>query len=125
MAPCYRNTRTLTLVRTLCRAVQRVENNVAHIIAESGLSGSEFDAVMALGNREFVRMGDLATSMLTSAPNITRIVKLLEGKGLAERVRNPECDRETLARLTPEGVAVLKPSIPRFTKARKPPSTPA
>lgn len=119
MTRSYRNTPPITLLRNLVRAHESVTRRAAARLDRHGLHPSEFDVVMALGNTEGKRMCDLAASMLTSAPNVTRLVKTLEEKGLVERQRNPESDREVVARLTKQGEALFEQAYPaayRFWK---------
>lgn len=112
MTKSYRDTLPITLLRNLVRAHQGVFERAAGGIDRHGLQPSEFDLVMALGNTAGMRMCDLASRMLTSAPNVTRIVKAVEAKGLVERARNPASDREVVARLTAAGERIFTAAYP-------------
>lgn len=72
----------------------------------------EFDLLSALGNTEGMRMKDLADVMITTAPNLTRVCDAMEAKGLVERRRSPQSDREVVARLTPEGQKLFEELFP-------------
>jgi DNA-binding MarR family transcriptional regulator len=109
----YRDTPTLGLLRTLVRASQQLQTWMNENAAAYGLSSSEFDLVMTLGNTEGLRMCDAATRMLTSAPNLTRVAKRLEERGLVERQRSPDSDREVIIRLTSPGNDLFVAAYPR------------
>ena len=58
-------------------------------------------------------MSDLATKMVVSAANVTRVAQSLAAKGLVVRQRAEHSDREVLARLTPDGEALFQKHFPR------------
>lgn len=99
------------------RAHQRVSMQAQTMIEPFGLPAGEFDVVMTLGNTAGLRMCDLAARMLTSAPNVTRLVKSLEARGLVERRRNPDSEREVIATLTTKGEAVFREAYPQVYAA--------
>ena len=91
-------------LRLLLRAQARiVEDHRRHLEAKHELLMTEFDMIAALGNTKGLRMGELASAMITSPGNVTRVAQALEKRGLVERKRAPHSDREVLARLTPAG----------------------
>lgn len=108
----YRNTPAITILRNVHRASQALLDHVAPLLAASGLPASEIDAIFTLGNTKGLRMSDIAARMLTTAPNVTRVIKNLEIKGLVIRTPNPKSDRETIAKLTPAGKAVFAQYYP-------------
>lgn len=112
MPPSLRDSRTLSLLRALHRAMRAVDAADEAGIAAYGLQHSEFDVVMTLGNTSGLRMSDLAARMLASPPNVTRIVKRLESLGLVRRDRGERSDREVIARLTPEGERLFARAYP-------------
>ncbi len=112
MVKSERNSRPITLLRTLVRAYQTTKGHDSSLVAKLGISASEFDIIATLGNTDGLRMCDLASKTLMSAPNITRVVKKLEESRLVERTRAVTSDREVLARLTPAGERVFDESYP-------------
>ena len=52
--------------------------------------------------------GDIAQRMLDRAPDITRIVDRLEAKGLVERDRGGDDRRQSITRITAEGLRILE-----------------
>jgi DNA-binding MarR family transcriptional regulator len=104
------------IFRELLRADAWVSQQVrAFTEKEVGLGLSEFDMIVELGNQPGVRMSDLATKMVVSPANVTRVAQSLSEKGLVTRQRAEHSDREVLARLTPEGEALFKRWFPVAT----------
>lgn len=113
MSESYRSTVTLHLLRALQRGWRSMDATAGSYAASLGLHSSEMDVVFTLGNTEGLRMGDLAARMLTSPPNVTRIAKRLEERGLVRREKNESSEREVLAHLTPQGVALFEEAYPQ------------
>lgn len=86
-----------------------------YVEAESGLSVSEFDMLIELGNQPGTRMSDLAAKMVVSAANVTRVAQSLATQGLLVKERSPQSEREVLARLTPQGQAMFEKYFPKAT----------
>ncbi len=95
------------------RALQGIGNDVAE---RNGLYIGEMDAIVTLGRAGGMRMGDMARAMLVSAPNATRIVKQLEGRGLAQRGRSSTSDREVIVRLTAKGEEAYQGCLPQLQR---------
>jgi MarR family transcriptional regulator, 2-MHQ and catechol-resistance regulon repressor len=68
-----------------------------------GLTAPEFDLLVTLGVDQPLRMCELAERSLKTRSHTTQVAKCLEARGLVERQRSPESDREVLASLTAEG----------------------
>ena len=112
MPRSHRDSRALSLLRELHRAYRRVQAADVAFLKRYGLRQGDFDVIATLGNTEGLRMSDLAARMLTSAPNVTRMVKRLEAEGFVTRVRGELSDREVVARLTERGEAVFAEVYP-------------
>ncbi len=94
----------MRVFRSLLGAHARITDLLrSHLARQFGLTMSEFDMLSELGNQTGMRMSDLATRLITSPANITRVAQALEAKGFVERRRAEHSDREVLARLTPAG----------------------
>ncbi len=87
----------------------------AYVEAESGLGVSELDMLIELGNQPGMRMSDLASRMVVSAANVTRVAQSLAARGLLVKERSPQSEREVLARLTPQGQAMFEKYFPKVT----------
>ena len=108
----YRNTPPISALRGVMRAHRTLLDENAEAIRHYGLPSGELDAVLALGNTSGLRMCELAAGMLTTPANVTRVVKALEGKGLATRTRSPRSDRDVIARLSPQGEELFERAYP-------------
>jgi len=113
----------IRMLRALSIAAEAFRESHRVFLEEGfGLSLSDFDVIATLGNTQGMRMKDIAAHMMTSssASNVTRVCTGLEKKGLVERQRSPESDREVLARLTPKGQALFEEiflRVAHFTRA--------
>ena len=82
---------------------------MADLGREHGLSTSEYFTLMHVSEAPEgrVRMGDLASSTALSLGAVTRVVKVLVGKGLLERRPSADDGRGYEAVLTPAGLSRL------------------
>lgn len=87
---------------------------IADLGREHGLSLSEFFALMHLSDTPEgrLRMGDLAAQTALSLGAVTRVVTLLEGKGLVDRVPSDADGRVHEAVLTDAGRVRLAEARP-------------
>lgn len=112
--PSVRDWPQVRVFRELLRADSWVQQRTRVFVeSEIGLTMTEFDMLAELGNQQGVRMSDLATKMVVSAANVTRVAQSLAAKGLVVRQRAEHSDREVLARLTPDGEALFQKHFPR------------
>lgn len=113
MAKSYRDTVPISMLRHLVRAHQNVFMWAETEMERADLPGSELDVLLTLGNTNGMRMCELAAKMLTSAPNVTRLVKCVESKGLVKRQRSTASERDVIARLTPKGEEIFADVYPK------------
>src|SRR5437868_15346552 len=102
----------MRLTRALVEAYERWREADFRQITSYGLHPSEFDVLVHLGVQQPQKMTELAERTLLTKSNCTRVMKCLERKGLAQRERGIESDREVLASLTPEGEALFRRVYP-------------
>ncbi len=78
--------------------------------AEHGLSLAEYEILVRLSESEGrqLRMAQLAGAMAHSRSRITHTVSRMEKQGLIQRCETPDDRRGVLARLTPQGWALLE-----------------
>jgi DNA-binding MarR family transcriptional regulator len=112
----------IRMLRALAIAHERFNDVHRVMLRRFGLSLSEFDVLAALGNTQGMRMKDIATHLMTSSSpsNVTRLCIGMEKRGLVERHRSEDSDREVIARLTPKGELIFKKlfaHIPRYSAA--------
>lgn len=112
MAKSHRDSVPISILRHLIRAARALERSGIETAAGFGLSGAEMNVIDSLGNTPGMRMGEVARRMLIAAPNVTRLVKRLEGRGLVRRERSSDSDREVIVRLTRRGEALFEKTYP-------------
>ena len=95
------------LLETHKRLTRELE---AHLEAEHGLSLSGFELLMRLARAEerTLRLTTLAQSAGLSLSRVSRILDTLQRRGLVERRADPDDTRAKNARLTPEGLDLLR-----------------
>jgi DNA-binding MarR family transcriptional regulator len=104
--PPVREWPAIRALRAIWRAQASITEKHRRFLAEHhALTVSEFDMIAELGNTEGLRMGALARKMITSPANVTRLATRLEKRGLVQRTRAPDSDREVVASLTAKGQA--------------------
>jgi DNA-binding MarR family transcriptional regulator len=108
-------------LRALLLAAERFRDVHKEFLDPLDLSLAEFDVMATLGNTQGMRMKDVAARMMTSSStsNVTRICIGLEKRGILERHRSPESDREVIAALTPRGEKMFQelfPKVAAFTR---------
>jgi DNA-binding MarR family transcriptional regulator len=102
--------------RELLRANARITQLTrAFTETETGLSLTEFDMIVELGNQTGMRMSDLAAKLVVSPANVTRLAQALNAKGFVVRERAEASDREVLARLSAKGQAFFERHFPKAT----------
>jgi len=62
---------------------------------------------------------EIARRMIHRAPDVTRMLDRLAGQGLVRRIRNPEDRRESVATITPAGLALLARVDPEVHAAQR------
>jgi len=72
------------------------------------LSATQYNVLrILLGTPEGLRGGEIASSMITRDPDITRLLDRLEKRGLISRSRDKKDRRTVIARITPGGRTLL------------------
>ena len=105
--------RALDAYVKLARAASSVERAVNDHLADAGLTPSQFGVLEALHHLGPLSQGVLARTILTSPGNLTTVLDKLEARGLLRRRRDHHDRRVVLARLTPDGEALVAELMPR------------
>jgi DNA-binding MarR family transcriptional regulator len=95
------------IIRELVRCYQAFQRVSDADIRRSGLTPSQFDIVVTLGNTPGLPFKELGSRTLITKGTLTGVVDRLEARGLVERTASPDDGRSTLVRLTPEGERVF------------------
>jgi DNA-binding MarR family transcriptional regulator len=102
----------MRLLRALVEAHGHVMKLDEVQIRTYGLASAEFDGLVTLGVDQPLRMCDLAQRSLLTKSHTTQVVKQLEAKGLVNRQRSRESEREVLVSLTPAGEELFQQVYP-------------
>lgn len=77
-------------------------------IRSLGLTGSQFDVIVTLGDTEGMTCKELSEKTLVTKGTLTGVLDRLETKGLVARVPSREDRRSIFIRLTPKGGALFE-----------------
>ena len=104
LTPCLEEVAYLELLRS----TDMLSRPLAQVLKSDDLSSTQYNVLRILrGTPEGLLCGEIARRMITRDPDITRILDRLEKRGLIARSR-PDCDRRRmLARIQPDGLALL------------------
>lgn len=93
----------LPVVRALYECVREVERVANRHIESMGLTPSQFDVLVVLGDTHGMSCKELGTLSLISGGTLTPVVDRLMAKGLVERSKSEQDSRQTIVSLTPAG----------------------
>jgi DNA-binding MarR family transcriptional regulator len=96
------------VIRELARCYQAFQRVSDAHIRRTGLTPSQFDIVVTLGNTEGMTFKELGSRTLITKGTLTGVVDRLEARGLVERVASPVDARSTIVRLTRQGDRVFR-----------------
>jgi DNA-binding MarR family transcriptional regulator len=92
----------------LLRTTDMLSRPLAQLLKTEDLSATQYNVLRILrGTPEGLACGEVANRMITRDPDITRLLDRLEKRGLISRCREAKDRRTVLARITPEGLALL------------------
>src|SRR6516225_11715251 len=78
------------------------------VLKAEDLSATQYNVLRILrGAPEGLACGEIASRMITRDPDVTRLLDRLEKRGLISRWRETKDRRTVMARITPEGLALL------------------
>lgn len=102
----------ISTMRELVRAYQALIDYSDKHIRELNLTSSQFDVIATLGNKDGMKMTDLAEKTLVTKGTLTGIIDRLEKKGIVSRIVPPENRRSFTIVLTAEGEKVFNTVFP-------------
>ncbi len=102
----------MRLLRSLVESADALFARIEPEIRSYGLGMREFDCLVNLGVDQPLRMCDLAERTLSTKSHVTQVMKALEARGLVNRVRNRENEREVFVSLTPAGQELFERIYP-------------
>jgi DNA-binding MarR family transcriptional regulator len=104
-ADCPEEVAFLDLLRT-CDLLSR---GPAQVLKTEDLSATQYNVLRILrGSPDGLPCGEIGSRMITRDPDITRLLDRLEKRRLISRWRESSDRRVVMARVTPEGLKLLK-----------------
>lgn len=97
----------LAAVSALRSAVMRLSRRLRHQRVDESLSSTEMSVLGTLARCGSATPGELARKEHVQPPSMTRIVAMLEGKGLVRRDPHPEDRRQIVVSRTEQAEAML------------------
>lgn len=102
-------------------AADYVSTRLERVCADFGITRPQYNVLRILrgvhpGGHP---RGEIGARLLASAPDVTRLVDRLEGKGLVERVNVAEDRRLSMARITKKGLRFLEEIHPHIAREHK------
>src|SRR3954469_370206 len=100
----------LAAVNSLRAAVLRLSRRLRHQRVDETLSPTEMSVLATLARCGSATPGELARKEHVQPPSMTRIVAMLEAKGLVRREPHPEDRRQVVVSSTEQAAAMLDES---------------
>jgi DNA-binding MarR family transcriptional regulator len=92
----------------LMRTADILSRRPAQVLKTEDLSMTQYNVLRILrGAPDGLSCGEISNRMITRDPDITRLLDRLEKRGLISRSRETRDRRTVMARITPEGLALL------------------
>ena len=92
----------------LVRTADILSRGLIQVLKSEELSPTQYNVLRILrGSPEGLPCGEIAARMITRDPDITRLLDRLETRSLISRCRETEDRRMVMARITPDGLAIL------------------
>ncbi|HXT00142.1 MAG TPA: MarR family winged helix-turn-helix transcriptional regulator [Elusimicrobiota bacterium] len=108
--------RALNAFIALSRAADSVESRTHAVMAEEGLTESQFGVLEALHHLGPLCAAELAKKVLRSKGNLTLVIANLERDGLARRTTREEDRRYRTVELTRKGRTLMEKTFPRHAR---------
>src|SRR5580698_1451141 len=92
----------------LLRTTDQLSRPVAQLLKTEDLSATQYNVLRILrGSPDGLACGEIGSRMITRDPDIARLLDRLEKRALISRSRESKDRRLVLARIEPEGLALL------------------
>jgi DNA-binding MarR family transcriptional regulator len=92
----------------LLRTTDMLSRGLVQVLKTEGVSATQYNVLRILrGAPGGLACGEIARRMITRDPDITRLLDRLEKRALISRWREARDRRTVMARITPQGLALL------------------
>lgn len=94
---------------SMLRTVERLSRGVAETLAGAELTPTQYNALRILrgAGSEGLSCREIGERMVTTVPDVTRLLDRLEARGLISRERPAHNRRQVITRVTDEGLRLL------------------
>ena len=89
------------------------------ILSPTGLKATQISLLMVVAAKGPVRIGDLASSLVTDSTSVSRTIRPLVAKNLLRVGRDPSDGRIRMIHLTSEGQQLLETALPLWRDAQR------
>jgi DNA-binding MarR family transcriptional regulator len=97
-----------TLFVELLRTTDQLSRGLAEMLKPADLSPTQYNVLRILrGSPAGLPCGEIGCRMITRDPDVTRLLKRLEARGLVSRCREARDRRAVWTRITPKGLQLL------------------
>jgi DNA-binding MarR family transcriptional regulator len=97
-----------TLFVELLRTTDQLSRRLAELLKGADLSPTQYNVLRMLrGSPAGLPCGEIGARMITRDPDVTRLLKRLEARGLVSRCREARDRRAVWTRITPKGLQLL------------------
>lgn len=103
---------TRSLPIAMLRARETMMAPIRQMLSKADVTEQQWRVMRVLAERGTMDPKDLAQAACLLNPSLTRIMQLLQKKGLIARHDHPSDRRKVLLEITPEGVALLQRAAP-------------
>lgn len=107
------NELNLKVIIGLYRSHLMVNRNTQRLLAEEGLTASQFGVLEALYHLGDLKICDLIEKTLSTSGNMTVVIKNLENEGYIVRLRDSEDQRAFRIHLSDKGKSLIETIFPR------------
>ena len=104
--PVPNNVSLLPVLRALVECQRAVERVAGRHIETMGLTHSQFDVLVTLGDTPGLTHKAIGEQTLITKGTLTPVLDRMEAKGLVRRVKGEQDRRQSLFSLTPQGQAL-------------------
>ena len=101
-----------SLPMALLKAREAVMERLRPVLSAHGVTEQQWRVLRVLEERGVLDSSTLAGASNLLPPSLTRIMKLMEGRGLISMSRDPQDGRRAQVHITPQGSALIQQAAP-------------